>query len=86
MARIIIEVILAVALVAGLAALALAVVWRTPLGLRLRQSANRRRIDRAAELRCAVHGLQDERELVRLPTGERICPACYREAVHGAPD
>jgi hypothetical protein len=27
--------------------------------------------------------LQREEDLVRLPTGEPLCPLCYKEAFHG---
>ncbi|HUO52508.1 MAG TPA: hypothetical protein VMT93_08320 [Gemmatimonadaceae bacterium] len=53
----------------------------TPLGLRLRQNENRRRIQREAEAVCPVHGPHAEQDLVRLASGERICPECFREAV-----
>ena len=84
MAAIIIESLLFVTAVAVAAALLTYLALEfTPLGVRVRQSRNRRVIDRAAELRCPVHGAQLERDLVRLPSGERICPECYKEAVHG---
>jgi hypothetical protein len=54
----------------------------TPLGLRLRQDANRRRLEQALELECPIHRLQREEEMVRLPSGSRICPACFKEALH----
>jgi hypothetical protein len=53
----------------------------TPLGLRLQQRENRKRIEREAESVCAIHGRHEEHELVRLASGERICPDCFREAV-----
>ena len=50
----------------------------TRLGAWWREGANRRRIERlAAEralLRCPAG------DLVRLPDGRRLCPACYAEA------
>jgi hypothetical protein len=55
----------------------------TPLGTRLRQTRNRKRIEREAELVCPVHGPHAEPELVRLPSGERICPDCFRDAMQG---
>lgn len=54
----------------------------TPLGRRLAQSRNRRRIDRAAGLYCALHGAHVAEELVRLPDGDLMCPQCYTEAMH----
>jgi hypothetical protein len=84
MLAIITEGVLFVALIATMAALLLfALLWFTPLGIRLRQTRNRKRIERAAELVCPVHGAHAEHELVRLASGERICPDCFREAVHG---
>jgi hypothetical protein len=35
-----------------------------------------------AVLECPIHGMRREEELVRLPSGSRICPACYKEALH----
>jgi RNA polymerase subunit RPABC4/transcription elongation factor Spt4 len=42
---------------------------------------NRKRILREVESVCPVHGAHKEDELVRLASGERICPDCFREAV-----
>jgi hypothetical protein len=53
----------------------------TPVGTRLEQAANRRAIDRAASLTCDRHGRHDERDMVRLRSGELLCPQCYREIV-----
>lgn len=87
MVTIILEGVLFVAFLAIGGALFIFVVRQfTPLGLRVRQAENRRRIERVAERRCPIHGVHDEGELVRLPTGERICPACFTEAVHGDAD
>ncbi len=76
--------------VAAIAAVATLLLWlllhATPLGTRLRQTRNRRRIERDAELVCPIHGRHEEQQLVRLPTGERICPDCFREAVAGEVD
>ncbi len=55
----------------------------TPFGKRFKQIANRKRIDHEADLTCPIHGLQRDDELVRLPSGEPLCPLCYKEAVHG---
>ena len=76
--------VIALVVVAG-ALLFSALGW-LPFGKRLKQSANRRRIDREYDLTCPVHGLQREADLVRLPTGESLCPHCYKEAVHGRID
>ena len=71
--------------VAGIAAIAglffVAVKKYTPLGLSLQQRENRKRIEREAATVCAIHGRHEEHELVRLASGERICPDCFREAV-----
>jgi hypothetical protein len=83
MIGIILEGVLFVALLATVATLLFHVLVRwTPLGLRLRQDANRRRLEQALELECPIHGRQREDELVRLPSGSRICPVCYKEALH----
>ncbi|MFN5582687.1 hypothetical protein [Gemmatimonas sp.] len=80
---IILESVLFVALLAVVGALFVTALGITPLGRRLRQSANRKRIDKQAELTCPIHGLQREQDLVRLSAGEPLCPHCYQEAVHG---
>ena len=83
MIGIIMEGVLFVALIATVAALLFYALLRwTPLGLRLRQDSNRRRIEATLDLECPIHGLQREEEMVRLPSGSRICPACYKEALH----
>jgi len=84
MSAIIIEGVLFVALIAALVTLAFFVfMYFTPAGIRVRQTQNRRRIDRAAGLVCPIHGPRDEHDLVRLPSGESMCPDCYKETVHG---
>lgn len=80
---IILETVLFVALVAVVGTMVVTALGITPLGRRLRQIANRKRIDRQAALTCPIHGMQPEGDLVRLPTGESLCPHCYKEAVHG---
>ena len=83
MGGIILEGVLFVALLATVATLLFyALVRWTPLGLRFRQVANRRKIEDALELDCPIHGPQREEEMVRLPSGSRICPTCYKEALH----
>jgi hypothetical protein len=83
MGGIILEGVLFVALLATVATLLFyALVRWTPLGLRLRQDANRRKIEQTLELDCPIHGPQREDEMVRLPSGSRICPTCYKEALH----
>jgi hypothetical protein len=83
MVGIILEGVLFVALLATVGALLFfGLVRWTPLGLRLRQDANRRRLEQALELECPIHGQQRAEEMVRLPSGSRICPACFKEALH----
>jgi hypothetical protein len=83
MVGIILEGVLFVALIATIAALLFfGVYYLTPLGLRLKQDRNRRELERELDLTCPIHGLQREEEMVRLPSGSRICPACYKEALH----
>lgn len=79
----ILDSVLFLALVAVVGAFIFKALGFTPAGLRLKQTANRKRIDRQAELTCPIHGLQRAEDLVRLPTGESLCPRCYEEAVHG---
>lgn len=84
---IILEGVLTVATIAALVALlAYMAVEYTPLGTWLRQNRNRRIIERDAALTCPIHGKHAETELVRLPAGQRLCPECYAEAVHGNND
>jgi hypothetical protein len=83
MATIIIEGVLFVALLVTAAALFHSLVSGTPVGVWLRQGRNRKSIEREAALRCSIHGVHEERELVRLPNGERICPDCFREIANG---
>jgi hypothetical protein len=84
MGVIITEGVLFVALIAaGGALLYWVIVYFTPAGVRIRQPRNRRRIERAGDLVCSVHGRRTEDQLVRLASGERVCPDCYKEIVHG---
>ena len=84
MSVIILEGVLFVGLVlTGAALLYFVLVQFTPVGVRLRQMQNRRQIDRAAELDCPLHGPRNEKDLVRLASGEVMCPDCYKETVHG---
>ncbi len=80
----IIEGVLFVALVATVGTLIyLVVMYLTPVGDRLRHTRNRRRIDRAAELVCPIHGPRESTDLVRLTSGELMCPDCYKETLNG---
>jgi hypothetical protein len=87
MSTIILEGVLFVALIVTAATLvSLAVRSLTPFGKTLRQTQNRRRIERDAEHTCPRHGMHPEEALVRLPDGELVCPECYKEIVHGKLD
>jgi hypothetical protein len=80
---IIMEGVLFVALIAaGGALLYWLILYFTPMGVRLRQTSNRKRIERAAETVCSVHGPLAEDQLVRLASGEQVCPDCYKEIVN----
>jgi hypothetical protein len=83
MAVIIFEGVLFVALVATCGALFFMLVANhTTLGTRLKQTRNRRRIDRVSDQICPTHGIHAEHELVRLPSGEVMCPECYKETMY----
>ncbi len=86
MNAILLESALFIALVAVVGAFVLSALGLSPFGTRIKQTVNRRRIDKQADLTCPVHGLQRETDLARLSTGEVLCPHCYREAVHGRID
>ncbi|MDB4905318.1 MAG: hypothetical protein JWO05_102 [Gemmatimonadetes bacterium] len=84
MTEIITEGVLFVVLLATVATLFYyAVLYGTSAGMRVRQTRNRKRLDRAAELACPIHGPQRSDNLVRLTSGDSICPECYKETVHG---
>jgi hypothetical protein len=84
MNAIIIEGVLFVALLCVAVTLVVFVVrYYTAAGRALGQTRNREEIDRAVNLTCSIHGPHDEREMVRLESGEVMCPDCYREAVDG---
>ena len=83
MGAIIIEGVLFVALLAtGGAFLFWLFLTFTPAGVRLRQTQNRKQIERRTELVCPIHGLRTEDQLVRLANGERTCPDCFKETFH----
>lgn len=76
-----------IALVAALAGLLGYLLYvHTPLGTWMSQGRNRKRIEEVAERTCPVHGVHEERDLVRLPSGDRICPECFKEVVDGRID
>jgi hypothetical protein len=86
MNAILLESVLFIALLAVVGAFVLSALGLTPIGTRAKQAANRRRLDKLADLTCPIHGLQREQELVRLTSGEPLCPHCYREALSGHVD
>lgn len=84
MTAIIMEGVLFVALLAAVGALFYMVIMHfTPAGIRLRQTRNRRRLDNAAELVCPIHGPRSSQDLVRLTSGDVLCPECYKETLNG---
>lgn len=83
MRTIILESVLFVALIATVAALLYFLIMSfTPIGSWRTQRRNRHRILREAERDCPIHGMHEERALVMLPTGERMCPDCFKETVN----
>jgi hypothetical protein len=83
MVEIVVEGVLFVALVVTAVALfAFTLVQFTPLGLRIRQTRNRRLIEQTVERTCPIHGPHAAADLVLLPSGERICPECFKEIVN----
>ena len=84
MNAIIIEGVLFIALLCVAGALVVYVVrYYTAAGRVLEQTRNRKEIERAVNLTCPIHGAHEERDMVRLPSGEVMCPVCYREAIGG---
>lgn len=82
MLAILMEGVLFVALLVASGALLFFVVTTyTPLGRRWREVSNRKRIERAGENYCSIHGAYNADAVVRLPTGERVCPHCFQESV-----
>jgi hypothetical protein len=82
MAAIIMEGVLFVALVVVAGTLIFfGLTTYTPLGKRWAQTRNRKAIEKAAELTCPIHGALVEEDMVRLPSGEQVCPECFKETV-----
>jgi tRNA 2-selenouridine synthase SelU len=87
MIQILLEGLLFVASIATIAALVFYLTRSsTSLGLRAQQNRNREAIERELDLVCSIHGKHTEEQLVRLDSGERICPECFREAMKGIVD
>ena len=76
-------VLFAALLAAGGTLLYWLLITLTPAGMKYRQARNRMRIEREAELVCPIHGAHTEDQLVRLASGERACPDCYKETLNG---
>lgn len=75
-------------LFAGLLCVAVTLVvfvvrYYTAAGRAIEQTRNRKQIDRVVNLTCEIHGPHEERQMVRLESGEVLCPECYREAIEG---
>ena len=84
MNAIIIEGVLFIALVCVAATLVVVLLrYYTAAGRALEQTRNRKQIDRVASLTCERHGPHDERAMVRLESGDVMCPECYREVIDG---
>ena len=84
MSAIIIEGVLFVALLCVGAVLVVFIVRQyTSAGRALEQTRNRKEIDRVVNLTCEIHGPHDERQMVRLESGDVMCPECYRDVVDG---
>ena len=87
MIEILLEGLLFVASIATIAALVFYLTRSsTSLGLRAQQNRNREAIERELDLVCSIHGKHIKEQLVRLESGERICPDCFREAMKGIVD
>jgi len=84
MSAIIIEgVLFAALLCVGVTLTVFVVRHYTAAGRAIEQTRNRKEIERAVNLTCEIHGAHEEREMVRLPSGDLMCPQCYREAIGG---
>jgi hypothetical protein len=87
MIEILLEGLLFVASIATIAALVFYLTRSsTSLGVRAQQNRNREAIERELDLVCSIHGNHAEEQLVRLESGERICPECFRDAMKGIVD
>ena len=84
MNAIIIEGVLFIALLCVAATLVVFIArYYTAAGRALEQTRNRKQIERVVSLTCERHGTYDERAMVRLESGDVMCPECYREVVDG---
>ncbi len=81
---IILEAVYLIAITGAVGVLLVALFAWSPLGLKWRQDRNRRAAERASlgdGLSCERHGPIAAGDLVRLPTGETMCPRCYQETL-----
>jgi hypothetical protein len=84
MNAIIIEGVLFVALLCVAVALVVFIVRHyTAAGRVIDQTRNRKEIERVVNLTCPIHGPHEERAMVRLESGEVMCPQCYRDVIDG---
>lgn len=79
MAAILIDALLVLVLLAVTAFWVRELFSRSSVGVRYRQVRNRKRIESENGLVCPLHGRHAESELVRLPSGDTLCPQCYQE-------
>ena len=83
MAAILIDALLVLVLFAVTAYWVRELFSRSSVGIRHRQLQNRRRIEQESGLVCPLHGRHSESDLVRLPSGDTLCPQCYQEIQNG---
>ena len=83
MAAIVIDALLVLVLLGVTAYWSRELFSRSIAGVRYRQVQNRKRIEQEAALVCPLHGRHAESDLVRLPSGDTLCPQCYQE-IHNA--
>lgn len=79
MAAILIDALLLLLLLVVTAFAVRELVAGSAAGVRHRQIQNRRRIELEQATACSLHGPHAEGDLVRLPSGDTLCPQCYRE-------
>ncbi len=83
MLAILLEIVLFVATLVAAAVAVFTLAWhRSQAGLQWRQVRNRHAAERRASQQCAIHGRQAPERLVRLKSGETVCPQCFEEAMN----
>ena len=75
----VIDALLVLVLLAAVVYWSRALFGRSVPGIRNRQAQNRSPSGQESTLVCPVHGRLAESDLVRLPSGETLCPRCPRE-------